>query len=172
MKNVWKKGLAALCAAAMLMTVPGICVLADETEPEEIIVSEAEQIPEETWAALESEKKTIEEAVEGSEEEPAPESAQVEAPAEIPEEESPDISYPEAICLYKLSLRFAASPQAENELQWIESKTGLSPEDCGEDELAAFCEQHDIPTDLSQTVKENLEMLKLVMPTTGTGANE
>lgn len=74
-------------------------------------------------------------------------------------------AYPDAICLYKLSLRFAESPLAESELSWIESKTGLSPEDCGEEEIAAFCEQNDIPTDISQTVKENLEMLRLMIPT-------
>ena len=46
MKKRWKKILAAGCAAAMLMTMHGICVLADELQEEEIFVTEAE-IPEE-----------------------------------------------------------------------------------------------------------------------------
>ena len=82
MKSMWKKVLAALCAAAMLMTAPGICVLADEIEQEEIIVSEAEQIPEEAWAADDSEKIPVEGSANAAE------------PAEIPEEAAADVSIP------------------------------------------------------------------------------
>ena len=106
MKSVWKKGLAALCATAMLMTAPGICVLADETEQEEIIVSEADQVFEETWDVEDPEKDTVEEAAdvseeisaeeysEDSDEEPTPETVQLEDPAEVPEEEETDASIP------------------------------------------------------------------------------
>ncbi len=92
MKIVWKKGLAALCAATMLMTAPGMCVLADETNQEELIVSEAEQIPEEAWAVEDLEEKTIEENVESLDEEPALESALTAEPAELPEDASSDAS--------------------------------------------------------------------------------
>lgn len=91
---MWKKVLAALCAAAMLMTAPGICVLADEIEQEEIIVSEAEQIPEEAWAAEEPEEITVEEAADNSEQIPVEGSAKAAEPAEIPEEAAADVSIP------------------------------------------------------------------------------
>ena len=61
MKSMWKKVLAALCTAAMLMTAPGICVLADETEQEE---TEAE--PEETIEVTEP----SEDATESTEQDP------------------------------------------------------------------------------------------------------
>jgi len=43
MKKTWKKILAAGCAAVMLMTMPGMCVLADEMR-EGAIVTEAEEL--------------------------------------------------------------------------------------------------------------------------------
>ena len=94
MKSMWKKVLAVLCTAAMLMTAPGICVLADEIEQEEITVSEAEQIPEEAWAAEEPEEITVEEAADNSEQIPEEGSAKAAEPAEIPEEAAADVSIP------------------------------------------------------------------------------
>ena len=42
MRNTWKKTLAAGCAVAMLMTMHGMCVLANEIVEEELIIAEAE----------------------------------------------------------------------------------------------------------------------------------
>ena len=47
MKNTWKKVLAVACTASMLLTMPGVSVLADEMQEEEYIVTDAE-IPEES----------------------------------------------------------------------------------------------------------------------------
>lgn len=92
MKSVWKKGLAVLCAATMLMTAPGICVLADEMEQEEMIVSHADQVPEEAWDVEDSEGNTVDEAVEDSEEIIVEDSTEMAEPVEFPEEASPDAS--------------------------------------------------------------------------------
>ena len=43
MKKTWKKLLAAGCAAAMLMTMPGMCILADEMRAANI-VTETEEL--------------------------------------------------------------------------------------------------------------------------------
>ena len=53
MKKKWKKIIAAWCAAVMLMTMPGMCVLADDMAGEELIVTEAE-VPEETVDSVDS----------------------------------------------------------------------------------------------------------------------
>lgn len=47
MKKMWKKSMATWCVAALLMTMPGMYVLADEMQEEDTIVSAAEN-PEQT----------------------------------------------------------------------------------------------------------------------------
>ena len=42
MKNIWKKIIATCCVAVMLMTLPGVNVLADELQDEDVIISVAE----------------------------------------------------------------------------------------------------------------------------------
>ena len=60
MKKKWKQMMAICCSVAILMTMPGMCVLADEMPAEEIIFSEAEGVED----IIEYEEESVEEIVE------------------------------------------------------------------------------------------------------------
>ena len=62
MKRVWKKGLAAFCAVAMIMTVSGMGVLADDMQAEELIVTEA-KVPEEADEVADSPDEEVADSV-------------------------------------------------------------------------------------------------------------
>lgn len=73
-------------------------------------------------------------------------------------------AYLDALSLYKLSFRYQASQQAEDEMAWISRKTGLSPSACGEKEISACCARRGISAAMSQTVRENIALLEQLMP--------
>lgn len=64
MKKVWKKVLAGWCAASILVTMPGVGVLADEMPAEELVISEVEEIKECTES---EESAEIDEVIESEE---------------------------------------------------------------------------------------------------------
>lgn len=68
--------------------------------------------------------------------------------------------YEDAALLCQLSLKFRASPRAEEELTWIAAKTGRPRQELGEEELLARCGRLGIPVGLSETVLENLKILQ------------
>lgn len=68
--------------------------------------------------------------------------------------------YEDAALLCQLSLKFQASPRAEEELAWIAAKTGRSQRELDEEELLARCGRLGIPVGLSETVLENLKLLQ------------
>lgn len=60
MKKKWKQMMAICCSVAILMTMPGICVQADEIPAEEIIISEADGVED----IIEYEEESAEEIIE------------------------------------------------------------------------------------------------------------
>lgn len=64
MKKTWRKFLAAGCALSMLMTVPGVTVLADQIQEDEVIVTDAED-PEELVEPFEEVQEDVIDEISG-----------------------------------------------------------------------------------------------------------
>ena len=72
-------------------------------------------------------------------------------------------AYEDSVMLYLLSLRRQSSRLAEAEVTWIRKKTGISPEDYDEDRIFERCRELKIPLEISETVRNNMELLDFLM---------
>ena len=90
MVKKWKKWMAAVCSASMLITMPGISVLADEIQEEDYIVVEAED-PEETVESVDSPSEEMMDI------ENFPSEESVDSPDEIIEDSMVDQGVPEEV---------------------------------------------------------------------------
>lgn len=71
-------------------------------------------------------------------------------------------SYEDAVMLYMLSLRYQSSRQAGAEIAWIQKKAGVSANDFTDETIIERCKELNIPLEISQTVKKNMELLDLL----------
>lgn len=67
-----------------------------------------------------------------------------------------------AAALYLLSLRFDDTKQAKTELAWLSQNFAISLYDYKEEEIGRRCEELDIPTGISEVVRNNLELLAML----------
>ena len=72
--------------------------------------------------------------------------------------------YDDAVMLYLLSQRFQSTRHAEAELIWIQKKTGITVDGYNEQAIFARCKELEIPTEISETVRMNMEFLEILNP--------
>ena len=70
--------------------------------------------------------------------------------------------YEDAVMLYMLSLRYQASRHAEAEIAWIQKKSGVSALGYNSETIRKRCAELNIPIGIDDTVKRNIELLKLL----------
>ena len=75
-----------------------------------------------------------------------------------------------AMIFNMMSLHFQSSRQAESEIAWIRKKAGIDPAAFSSEMIMQRCAEMGIPVGISETVQQNIDFLKTVMP--GSGADE
>ena len=75
--------------------------------------------------------------------------------------------YEDAVMLYMLSLRYRSSRQAEAEIVWIRKKKGIAADSYNDKSVLARCTELGIPVGITETVRNNMEMLGMLMPSDG-----
>ena len=72
-------------------------------------------------------------------------------------------AYEDAVKLYLLSLHFQSSRNAEAEIAWIQKKKGVSADSYDDNAIIERCRELEIPLEISETVRKNMELLDLLM---------
>ena len=72
-------------------------------------------------------------------------------------------SYENAMMLNLLSLYYQPSRHAETEIEWIQKKAGISPDDYSGEMILKRCEELNIPVGISEEVKHNMDFLNMIM---------
>ena len=71
-------------------------------------------------------------------------------------------AYEDAVMIYLLSLHYESSLNAQSELAWIRKRTGISTDGYNDTAILERCKELNIPTDISETVRNNLEFLDTI----------
>lgn len=72
-------------------------------------------------------------------------------------------AYEDAMMLNLLSLHYQPSRHAETEIEWIQKKSGISPDAFSGEAILKRCEELNIPIGISEPVKQNLDFLNMIM---------